>query len=55
MTLESSAVLEGSAVWVRYKLEKRLTHLFARRKPGRMRESRTDPRLDIKALCLHAG
>jgi hypothetical protein len=44
MTLESSEVLEGGAVWLRYKLEKRLTHLFARRKPGRMRESRRDPR-----------
>jgi hypothetical protein len=32
-TLESSEVLEGGAVWLRYKLEKRLTHLFARRKP----------------------
>jgi len=39
MTLESSEGLEGGAVWLRYKLEKRLTHLFARRKPGRMRES----------------
>jgi hypothetical protein len=55
MTLESSEVLEGSAGWLRYKLEKRLTHLFARRKPGRMRESRRDPRFDIKPLCLHAA
>jgi hypothetical protein len=30
MTLESSEVLEGGAVWLRYKLKKRLTHLFAR-------------------------
>jgi hypothetical protein len=39
MALENSEVLEGGAVPLRYKLEKRLTHLFARRKPGRMRES----------------
>ena len=55
MTLESGEVLEGGPVWLRYKLEKRLTYLFARRKSGRMRESRRDPRFDIKPLCLHAG
>jgi len=54
MTRESSEVLEGGALWLRYKLEKRLTHLFARRQPGWMRESRRDLGFDIKPLCLHA-